>query len=142
MAPGPEQFRLSIPETTLADLNARLATTRFPDQAPDDRWAYGTDLKYLRGLVGYWKDSFDWRAQEVAQLWPPRRGSAADAGRELSTSRVSLEAGSEAGGCEESQPSPVVHLRRETASGRRLPDMRIVPVELAAQSKTKADPDI
>jgi hypothetical protein len=24
----------------------------------------------------------------------------------------------------------------------RLPDMRIVPVELAAQSKTKADPDI
>ena len=37
---------------------------------------------------------------------------------------------------------PVVHLRRETASGRRLPDMRIVPVELAAQSKTKADPDI
>jgi hypothetical protein len=31
---------------------------------------------------------------------------------------------------------------RFTASGRRLPDMRIVPVELAAQSKTKADPDI
>jgi hypothetical protein len=29
--------------------------TRFPEQAPDDRWAYGTDLEYLRSLVGYWK---------------------------------------------------------------------------------------
>lgn len=34
MAPGPEPFHLSIPETTLADLKARLAMTRFPDQAP------------------------------------------------------------------------------------------------------------
>jgi hypothetical protein len=52
MAPSPEPFQLSIPETALADLKARLATTRFPDQAPDDR---GTDLEYLRILVGYWK---------------------------------------------------------------------------------------
>ena len=78
----------------------------------------------------------------VVAVLPPRQGRAAGVGRELSTSRVSLAAGSEAGGYQESQPSPVVHLRRETASGRRLPDMRIVPVELAAQSKTKADPDI
>ena len=28
--------------------------------------AYGTDLEYMRGLIGYWKDSFDWRAQEAA----------------------------------------------------------------------------
>ena len=55
MAPSPEPFQLSIPETALADLKARLAMTRFPDQAPDDRWAYGTDLEYLRSLVGYWK---------------------------------------------------------------------------------------
>jgi hypothetical protein len=55
MAPSPEPFQLSILEAALADLKARLATTRFPDQAPDDRWAYGTDLEYLRRLVGYWK---------------------------------------------------------------------------------------
>jgi len=29
-------------------------------------WAYGTDLEYMRGLVGDWKDSFDWRGQEAA----------------------------------------------------------------------------
>jgi len=45
MAPSPEPFRLSIPETALADLKARLARTRFPDQAPDGPWAYGTDLE-------------------------------------------------------------------------------------------------
>ena len=55
MAPSPEPFQLSIPETALADLKARLAMTRFPDQAPDDRWACGTDIEYLRSLVGYCK---------------------------------------------------------------------------------------
>ena len=29
--------------------------TRFPDQAPDDRWACGTDIEYLRRFVGYCK---------------------------------------------------------------------------------------
>jgi hypothetical protein len=38
MAPRAEVFRLSIPETALADLKARLAMTCFPDQAPDDPW--------------------------------------------------------------------------------------------------------
>jgi hypothetical protein len=27
---------------------------------------YGTDLEYMRGLIGYRKGSFDWRAQEAA----------------------------------------------------------------------------
>ena len=31
------------------------------------RGEYGTDLAYLRSLVDYWRDGFDWRAQE-AQL--------------------------------------------------------------------------
>jgi hypothetical protein len=57
MAPSPEPFQLSTPETALADLKARLAMTRFPDQAPDDRRAYGTDPGYLRSLVGSWKRS-------------------------------------------------------------------------------------
>ncbi len=28
-------------------------------------WAYGTDLGYLRDLVAYWRDTFDWRVQEA-----------------------------------------------------------------------------
>lgn len=52
LAPSPVPFRLSIPETALPDLKARLAMARFPDQAPEDRWAYGTVLNHLRSLVG------------------------------------------------------------------------------------------
>src|ERR1700709_848911 len=63
---SPRTFRLSVPEAAIEDLRARLALTRFPDQAPDAPWAYGTDLAYMRTLVPYWKDQFDWRAQEAA----------------------------------------------------------------------------
>ena len=61
----PEPFTLSVPDTAIADLRQRLANTRFPDQAPDAPWAYGTDLDTMRGLVAYWRDRFDWRAQEA-----------------------------------------------------------------------------
>jgi len=27
-------------------------------------WEYGTDLNYMRELIGYWQDGFDWREQE------------------------------------------------------------------------------
>lgn len=60
----PRPFRLHIDDAELTDLRDRLARTRFPDQAPDAPWAYGADVGYLRTLVGYWRDRFDWRAQE------------------------------------------------------------------------------
>ncbi len=61
----PESFTLTIPDPAIADLRERLARTRFPDQAPGEKWAYGTDVDYLRGLVEYWRTGFDWRAQEA-----------------------------------------------------------------------------
>lgn len=67
MAGRPEPFELRIPEEALEDLRRRLAVTRFPDQAPGPGWAYGTDLAYMETLVAYWREQFDWRAQE-AQL--------------------------------------------------------------------------
>src|SRR5262249_39863985 len=57
-------FKIQIPEETLRDLKARLARTRFPDEIPGTGWDYGTDLAYLKSLVAYWRDRFDWRAQE------------------------------------------------------------------------------
>jgi len=47
-------------------LKTRLRLTRFPDAAPGEPWAFGTSVAYMRDLVSYWKDSFDWRAQEAA----------------------------------------------------------------------------
>ena len=66
MAPTPTPFTVSIPDEAIADLQRRLAQTRFPDQALDAPWAYGTDLGYMKTLVPYWKNQFDWRAQEAA----------------------------------------------------------------------------
>ena len=65
MSARPEPFTLNVADTAIADLRERLARTRFPDQAPGEPWAYGTNVDYLRGLVEYWRTAFDWRAQEA-----------------------------------------------------------------------------
>ena len=57
-------FQVDIPEPVLADLKERLRGTRYPDEIPGSDWEYGTNLAYLKELVGYWTDDFDWRAQE------------------------------------------------------------------------------
>ena len=56
-------FEIDVPDAVLEDLDRRLAETRFPDQV-GDAWVYGTDVTYLRELVTYWRDSYDWREQE------------------------------------------------------------------------------
>jgi len=61
----PTPFTLHVPEADIADLRERLARTRFPDQAPAAPWAYGADLAYMRDLVAYWREEFDWRAWEA-----------------------------------------------------------------------------
>ena len=57
-------FVIDVPDEVLADLKERLARTRFPDQLVGVTWDYGTDRAYLEELVSYWRDEFDWRAQE------------------------------------------------------------------------------
>jgi microsomal epoxide hydrolase len=59
------RFTLHVADADIADLRDRLARTRFPDAAPGEPWAYGTSVDYLRSLVAYWRDGFDWRAQEA-----------------------------------------------------------------------------
>ncbi len=65
MSAQPVPFRVEFPESALVDLRERLARTRLPDQAPGDPWAYGTNVEYLRGLLDYWRDGFDWRVHEA-----------------------------------------------------------------------------
>ena len=61
----PNPFSLHVSDVDIDDLRVRLARTRFPDQAPGAHWAYGTDLTYMRTLVSYWCDKFDWRTWEA-----------------------------------------------------------------------------
>jgi pimeloyl-ACP methyl ester carboxylesterase len=57
-------FKIRVPDETLTDLKLRLARTRFPDELAGAGWDYGTNLQYMKELVAYWRDTFDWRAQE------------------------------------------------------------------------------
>ena len=63
-------FRIDVPQADLDDLHDRLARTRWPLPVPgrDDRtdFSRGIPLPYLRELAEYWRDGFDWRAQETA----------------------------------------------------------------------------
>lgn len=59
-----EPFSIHIDEKVLTDLKDRIGRTRWPDQLPDIDWQQGTELVYLRQLLDYWADGFDWRGQE------------------------------------------------------------------------------
>ena len=57
-------FRIRVPDNVLQDLQVRLGRSRFPDEIPGSGWEYGADLTYMKQLVSYWRDTFNWRTQE------------------------------------------------------------------------------
>lgn len=60
-----ESFEIRVDDAVLDDLRQRLAQTRFPDQIDGTGWEYGMPVDYVRELVEYWQQDFDWRAQEA-----------------------------------------------------------------------------
>ena len=65
MATPAQAFLLHVRDSEIDDLRDRIARTRFPDQPPGEPWASGTNVAYLKELLGYWRSGFDWRAQEA-----------------------------------------------------------------------------
>src|SRR6188474_664953 len=61
----PRPFAIQLSDEVLADLHERLGRVRWPDEVPGSGWAYGTDLAYLKQLVEYWREGYDWRANEA-----------------------------------------------------------------------------
>jgi hypothetical protein len=61
-----EPFSPRTAPAALEDLGARLRATRWLDTPEDAGWSLGTELAYLRELVGYWADEFDWPAHEAS----------------------------------------------------------------------------
>jgi pimeloyl-ACP methyl ester carboxylesterase len=57
-------FSIQVEAEVLSDLRDRIRRTRWPDPAPGAAWEQGTDLQYLKQLLAYWADEFDWHAQE------------------------------------------------------------------------------
>ena len=75
----PAPFTIKISDDVLSDLRDRLHRVRWPDQVPGAGWMYGTDLAYMKELVAYWRDRYDWRAHEarlnrLRQFTVPVRG--------------------------------------------------------------------
>jgi pimeloyl-ACP methyl ester carboxylesterase len=58
-------FTVAVPDETLSDLRQRLTRSRFAEPSAVEPWAAGVDPSYLRELVAYWIDGFDWRAREA-----------------------------------------------------------------------------
>jgi len=80
-------FRIDVPDSVLDDLNARLDLTRFPGEAEGAGWQWGANLDYMKELVAYWRDGYDWRKAEaelnefpqfIAPVTDPLSGEAFD----------------------------------------------------------------
>src|SRR6266545_1202164 len=71
-------FRIDTPQAELDDLRERLTRVRWANELPEDQvtdgiqkgpvqpgWEYGVPLSYVRRLVDYWRDGYDWRVWEA-----------------------------------------------------------------------------
>lgn len=59
-----EAFTIAVADEVLADLDRRLAATRWPDDFANGDWRYGANVAYLKTLVAHWRGAYDWRARE------------------------------------------------------------------------------
>ena len=57
-------FKVTVPQEVLNDLKVRLERTRWPDEISGSGWAYGANLSYIKSLIEYWHDTFNWRKIE------------------------------------------------------------------------------
>ena len=60
-----QPFRIQASEAALVDLQTRLRAARWPDGETAGDWSQGVPIAYLRELVDYWANRYDWRAREV-----------------------------------------------------------------------------
>lgn len=60
----PEQFTIAIPREKLQELERRLKTACWADDYGNDDWRFGVERGWLEGMVHYWSEHYDWRAQE------------------------------------------------------------------------------
>ena len=62
-------FSILVPDAELADLRTRLVRIRFPDELVDPAappWGWGADGSFMRDIIAYWREEFDWRHHERA----------------------------------------------------------------------------
>ena len=60
----PRPFTYRVPSSAITNLLERLAATRWPDDVNDAAWGWGVPTSYLKVLITYWQEGFDWRIAE------------------------------------------------------------------------------
>lgn len=58
-------YTINVPQEALDDLQARLAMTRFTDEIPGSGAEYGVSLEWVRHMVDFWRNGYDWRKWEA-----------------------------------------------------------------------------
>jgi pimeloyl-ACP methyl ester carboxylesterase len=60
----PEPFEIAISEERLKEMRRRLRNTAWPGDFGNEDWRFGVREDWLREMVAYWADGYDWRAEE------------------------------------------------------------------------------
>uniref|UniRef100_A0A8D0GQ96 Epoxide hydrolase n=1 Tax=Sphenodon punctatus TaxID=8508 RepID=A0A8D0GQ96_SPHPU len=65
-----QPFQVETSEAELIDLFRRLDQARFTEPLEDSRFQYGFNSTYLKKIVSYWRNQFDWKKQvEVLNMY-------------------------------------------------------------------------
>lgn len=65
MTKDTRSFQISVSQDVLDRINARLVDTRIGYAPAGGGWDWGTDRDYLQEFVAYWRDRYEWRAEEA-----------------------------------------------------------------------------
>jgi len=65
MAPEPEPYTISVPDSAIEKLKRKLSDADFPDELDTpDQWPYGSPLSDIKRLAKHWETNFSWRDAE------------------------------------------------------------------------------
>ncbi|MBN44741.1 MAG: hypothetical protein CML94_04485, partial [Rhodobiaceae bacterium] len=57
-------FNLDIKKSVLDDVAYRVKNSRIINDYGNKKWKYGTEETYLKNLIDYWSNQYDWKKQE------------------------------------------------------------------------------
>ena len=61
---NPELFKVAATDDVLQRIRRRVADAHLPRTAQGSGWTFGVDAQWFASLLDYWRQEYDWRAQE------------------------------------------------------------------------------
>src|SRR5215813_447640 len=58
-------FKVDIPQETVNRSLERVRKSRLPDRLDAPDWRYGANWSYMKSLVEYWANRFDWKKAQA-----------------------------------------------------------------------------